>query len=754
MKRLVGALALALGFTTAQAADVAIKLPAEAQEALPKSAQDYGSFRWLWANAEQAAELKQLPGARLLPEARLVQLGPSRFDPTEARGDALLGANGAGLHVVQFFAPLRAEWTRSLEEGGVRVLQYLPHNAVLVWASPAALDARRSSEVRGVAPVLSEDKRDLTLAQAAPVSSRGIKVFYYADGNAEAAARALVEAGGILLDNEPAQPDRQFWIATLELSAAKLPEVLALPFVVNVGFEAERQLDDEQANQIMGPNFATPSTLQLGYAGFLSSELGVTGQGVTWSVVDTGSDRSHPDLAPAWAGGVTQGCPLGDDGPGDDGFSTTSSGHGTHVAGAVLGRGVGDGPGPAAETDANGFLYGQGVAPGAQLWSARLVCSGNTLTDSSVTRLAVEAGASGSNNSWNNGAARSGYTASARTYDILVRDGNFDTPGITEAFSVFFSAGNAGASGLTAPHEAKNIVSVANTGTPRSTTGPNLVNSGSSRGPAVDGRILPVLSAPGTQTAAARNALGGSCSTAVAGTNGLYALCNGTSMSTPRASGAAALVIEWYRNKFGVTPSPAMIKGMLVNGARDLPGSQPGANLTDGSRPIPNNDEGWGIINLRATMGPNVRGLYRDQDMVLTQTGQSRTMTVRAVDPAQPLRITLAWTDAPGAVSANPALVNNLDLVVEVGGNTYLGNVFANGLSTTGGTADTLANLENVYVANPGTGLATIRVLGTAINADALTGNGSPTTPRQDFALICTNCRTGAELFEDGFEAQ
>lgn len=752
MKQLVGALALALGFTTAQAGDVAIKLPAEAQVALPKSAQDYGSFRWLWANAEQAAELKQLPGARLLPEARLVQLGPSRFDPTEARGDALLGAGGAGLHVVQFFAPLRAEWTRSLEEGGVRVLQYLPHNAVLVWASPAALDARRSSEVRGVAPVLPEDKRDLTLAQAAPVSSRGIKVFYYADGNAEAAARALVAAGGILLDNEPAQPDRQFWIATLELSAAKLPEVLALPFVVNVGFEAERQLDDEQANQIMGPNFATPTTLQLGYAGFLSNELGVTGQGVTWSVVDTGADRTHPDLAPAWVGGVTQGCTLGDDGQGDD---ASGGGHGTHVAGAVVGRGVGDGPGPAAETDANGFLYGQGVAPGAQLWSARLVCSGNTLTDTTVTRLAIEAGASGSNNSWNNGAARSGYTASARTYDILVRDGNFDTAGITEAFSVFFSAGNAGASGLTAPHEAKNIVSVANTGTPRSATGPNLVNSGSSRGPAVDGRILPVLSAPGTQTAAARNALGGSCSTAVAGTNGLYALCNGTSMSTPRASGAAALVIEWYRNKFGQTPSPAMIKGMLVNGARDLPGSQPGnASLTDGSRPIPNNDEGWGIIDLRSTLGPNVRGLYRDQDFVLTQTGQSRTLTVRAVDPAQPLKVTLAWTDAPGAAGANPALVNNLDLVVEVGGNTYRGNVFANGLSTTGGTADTLANLENVYVGNPGSGLATIRVLGTAINADALSGNGSPTAPRQDFALICTNCRVGAEMFENGFEAE
>lgn len=758
MKRGLGVLALStgisalsMGVSIALAAEVAVQLPAGAVGSLPGGAHDYGSFLWLWADASQARDLARIPGAKIVPEARTVQIGPRRFDPVDARGAPVLDASGHGLHIVQFTGPLRGEWTQNLASAGIEVLSYLPHHAILVWASPAQLEVNRGTAVRAIAPVLPEDKRDLTLTQAGPVSSRGIKVFYYAGGDGIAAAQALAAAGGIVLANEAAQPDGQFWIATLELPMARLAEVLALPFVVNVGFEADRQLDDEQANQIMAPNFATPTTLQLGYAGFLGNELGVTGQGVTWSVVDTGTDSSHPDIAPAWVGGVTQGCTLGNDGQGDD---ATGGGHGTHVGGAIVGRGVGDGDGPGAETDANGFLYGQGVAPGAQVWAARMICSGNTLTDTSVTRQAIVAGASGSNNSWNNGAARSGYTASARSYDTLVRDGNFDTPQQTEAFAVFFSAGNAGAAGLTAPHEAKNIVSVANTGTPRSATGPALVNSGSSRGPAVDGRILPVLSAPGSQTAAPRNPLGGSCSTAIAGTNNLYALCNGTSMSTPRASGAAALVIEWYRDRFAETPSPAMIKAMLVNGARDLPGSQPGnSSLSDGSRPIPNNDEGWGMIDLRATLGPNVRGIYRDQTVVLTQAGESRTLAVRAVNPTQPLKVTLAWSDAPGLAGANPALVNNLDLSVSLSGNTYLGNVFDGGTSVTGGTADTLANLENVYIANPGRGLATIRVLGTAINADALSGNGTPTTPRQDYALVCTNCRFPADLFEDDFEA-
>ena len=35
----------------------------------------------------------------------------------------------------------------------------------------------------------------------------------------------------------------------------------------------------------------------------------------------------------------------------------------------------------------------------------------------------------------------------------------------------------------------------------------------------------------------------------------------------------------------------------------------------------------------------------------------------------------LVWTDAAGAVNANPALVNDLDLEVDHAGNTYLGNV-------------------------------------------------------------------------------
>ena len=58
--------------------------------------------------------------------------------------------------------------------------------------------------------------------------------------------------------------------------------------------------------------------------------------------------------------------------------------------------------------------------------------------------------------------------------------------------------------------------------------------------------------------------------------------------------------------------------------------------------------------------------------------------------------MTLAWTDAPGSAAFNP-VVNDLDLQVDFGGQTYLGNQFGGAVSVAGGTADHLNNLESVW---------------------------------------------------------
>jgi subtilisin-like proprotein convertase family protein len=708
---------------------------------------DYGSFLWLEV---PEASLQRLAGSGLAwqvdDDARHIHLGDRRFDPlgpalAVAPREAPRDPSGRALRLVQFDGPMRGDWVSQLESGGVEALQYVPGNALLVWSGDAALDGARALPFLRWAGDYAEDFRVDGLARAATGMVPDLEVFFYENGDAARVAAAMRALGASVDLLSPAQPDRRFWTAMLAVPANAIPLIAALPEVVHVSRRPEPAHDDELPNQITATNFDGGGQPVTGYLDWLSSIGSTGGLGISWAVADSGSDVDHPDLAPAYVGGVNApGCNTGV--PGDD-----VGGHGTHVAGTILGRGLGDRSGPAQERDALGFAYGQGVAPRAGMFPIRFIgsgCSGQSDPDRS--RLPLQAGIHGSNNSWNNSnsSPRITYGTSERTHDVMVRDGNFNTPE-TEPFVLVFSAGNSGsgASTITGPKAAKNMIVVGSTNNGRSGANFSVMSSFSSRGPLADGRLAPTLVAVGGSTASTRRVEGGSCATAIAGTNNLYSNCSGTSMSTPMVSGGAILVTEWWQQwNGGQRPSPAMIKAVLVNSARDLPGANPGANQNDGSRPIPNNDEGWGIMNLKAAIAPEVRGVYRDQDRVLDTVGEVVEYTVAAANPGQPLRIALVWTDAPAAASvgSGPALVNDLDLEVVSGPNSWRGNVFANGFSTTGGSFDNRNNIEQVHVQSPGAGAFTIRVRATALNGDALSGNGSPGDPRQDFALVCTNC--------------
>ena len=66
-------------------------------------------------------------------------------------------------------------------------------------------------------------------------------------------------------------------------------------------------------------------------------------------------------------------------------------------------------------------------------------------------------------------------------------------------------------------------------------------------------------------------------------------------MATPATAGAAVLVRE-YLMEVASRPAPqaALIKALLILGAEDM-----------GTRNIPNNDEGWGRVNLVNTLVPD-----------------------------------------------------------------------------------------------------------------------------------------------------
>jgi len=91
-----------------------------------------------------------------------------------------------------------------------------------------------------------------------------------------------------------------------------------------------------------------------------------------------------------------------------------------------------------------------------------------------------------------------------------------------------------------------------------------------------------------------------------------YLYQGGTSQSGPHVSGAAAVFVQFYRETHGgLTPSPALVKAALINSATDMDDSVE----TD---PVPNNDEGWGRVDLPALIASDRDYDFLDQSILLT----------------------------------------------------------------------------------------------------------------------------------------
>ena len=169
-----------------------------------------------------------------------------------------------------------------------------------------------------------------------------------------------------------------------------------------------------------------------------------------------------------------------------------------------------------------------------------------------------------------------------------------------------------------------------------------------------------------------------------------------------------------------------------MNSARYMNGTGANDNLWS-------NNQGLGETNLNSFFDIfATTNILHDQLAAdtFTASGQSRAFTGNVVDNTRPFRVTLAWTDVPGPTTGN-AFVNNLDLEVTVGGQTYKGNVFVGANSATGGTADIRNNVESVFVPAGVTGPFVVRVKATNIAGDGVPNTGGPLD--QDFALIIPN---------------
>ena len=165
----------------------------------------------------------------------------------------------------------------------------------------------------------------------------------------------------------------------------------------------------------------------------------------------------------------------------------------------------------------------------------------------------------------------------------------------------------------------------------------------------------------------------------------------------------------------------------LINSAADMDDSA-------GTGPVPNNDEGWGRLDLTNLIGSSRLSELIDQTNLLS-TGQSYEHRVVVASSGEPLKITLAYTDAPGFPGSIPALVNDLDLeVIAPDGRIYRGNQFEDGEAVPDAPgADNINNVEAVHLQAPAPGEYIVRVLARNVVEDSRID-----TPAvdQDFALV------------------
>ena len=724
--------------------------------------EDYGSFQWGQLSRSAARTLND-SGIRvsIREEPFVLALGEMRFDPLthfppSDRANADSRTADPDFRLIQFRGPVRPQWLDQLRHRGIEPVQYIHPYTYVVWTdSQGKAAARNMGPVRWAGDFLPEFRvlprhrgTDDRPQPATLLVSRHVAIEDVLDPLHAHGARVL----------NVARHGRNFHIVTIIAPANRRMDLAGIAGIYSVQPVFSIAPRDEMSNQsIVSDQLTSNQDIQPGYQDWLDGH-GHDGNGVIISIIDGGILENHVDLADNMVSCIAQGETTS--------CTTSNNAHGTHVAGAVAGTGN------SGNVDGDGFLRGQGVAPGASLVQQRYnspglaydwgsACDSDEgqycLAPDGIPILFREAALSGAvltNNSWGSPGFGNGYDLPTQQVDAFVRDANPDVQENVQMLPIWaiqngagdFASGGCDPASLGSPEEAKNAFAVgASALRPGSTASGAVPNPSdiyslapnSAHGPACDGRTVPHIIAPGCFTQ----------STSAASADAYTTVC-GTSMAAPVVTGAAGLFIEQYRSLYGTTPSPALIKSAFAATAIDLEGHTNADGDVMGHRP--DRFQGFGRIDLDAVVNPPTDVFHLDQKILLTESGQSWSLAFNAADPDQPVRIVLAWSDAigHGLGGSTPAWVNDLDLTVQAGQDSFLGNVIGtDGWSAAGGQADDKNNMEAVFL--PSTtheGSFSINVTAANIAGDALAPH-APASPRQDFALSCYNCQPAETSF-------
>ena len=648
-----------------------------------------------------------------------VRLQRATFDPVSGlpalppgleKSDA--AADGSRYYIIQFSGPIQDSWKAEAAAAGAELLDYIPDFAFVARAKETAEARLRAlPSVRWVGDFAPAYR----LSDRLPKDGTADVVIRVFPGADESHVLVRIAGAGGRLAAPAAKGTRS---VRASIPAAALARIARTAGVAWIEPFVERKLVNDVARSVTTVNQAWDLSLGVFAAGLF-------GSGQIAAVADTGLDVGVNDstLSADFRGRLLKAYSLGRHNDWSDNY-----GHGTHVAGTVLGNGSLSGSIPASHIYAASFA---GAAPEASLVFQSVADRNGNLTGipADLNQLydpPYQDGARVHSNSW--GSVVNGQ------YDI----DSYNTDLYTwnhKDMVICFAAGNEGVDkspsdgfvdpdSMDSPATAKNCISVGATENPRTTgaTGtygnywpsdyptnpiysdpvsnnPRGMAAFSSRGPTDDGRFKPDICAPGTNIISCRSHDPQAKTTWSWGVyNNDYLYAGGTSMATPHIAGACTVTRQYYAGQ-GISPSAALVKATLINGAFDM---TPGQYASPQETPVrPNNVEGWGRLDLRNSLLPaSPRLVYPFDASPGLSTGGSATYSFYVVSNAAPMRVTLAWTDYPGTTGAAKELVNDLDLTVTGPSGTFRGN----------GATDRKNNVEGVDIVSPQAGAYTITV--------------------------------------------
>ncbi len=716
---------------------------------LSSKAINYGSFMWVNKSETTSLDLTKAKKVTTYQNPFMLTAGKQLFDPAQAIPNdgnwfKNLSSSSDDFHLIQFKGPIKGEWLNALSDIGIKPLKSIYPFSYIVWANQAKInESRKLDSVRWGDYLYSSFKVQHNNRNL-PSSIKNTMALLYRPTE-QASILKMKQAGAKNIQSRVI--NRDFVAISFEVAGNLYQSMANIPGVLTVQqIQSDGGPRSEMSQQSIVGNYDGTNTIFPGYQTWLDA-AGVDGTGVTVGVVDGGIFENHPDL---------DGKVLPCTGPGRS-CGTATDGHGTHVAGAIGASGA------SGTTDENGFLRGQGVAPGAniveQLYQPLLGAGPGSMVPGGMLEIYRDSQISGAvltNNSWGPTGTPQGYDIPTMEIDIISRDANPDVPGNQPVLAVWsIMNGNGDSlsacepSSLGSPDEAKNLFAVGSTRLQDNGLNQTAdifdVSGNSAHGPACDGRQVPHIVAPGCSTDAPISATG-------------YGTLCGTSMASPVISGSVSLFWEQYRNNFSRDPSPALVKATFTAIAKNLNGFRDADGNVMGN--APDRKQGWGRVNLDAVINPPQDVWYYDQRTILTSTGQQWMRSIEVDDPNEPVRIMLVWSDAAGAGmgGTTPAWVNDLDLTVATSSESFLGNVFgADAYSEAGGTADMMNNMEGIFLrADQHSGENfQIQVTAANISADAINPY-NPGSVKQDFALACYNCKAVPlpdVIYNSSFEA-